>query len=454
MNREHELRALGEWWADADARLALLWGRRRVGKTALLHHFGMGKRLLFHTAAGRPLVEELRVLSRVAAGLPNVRRDLERRPFADWDDAFDELAVLAAEAPLLVVLDEFPELLRNAPELPGVLRAFLDRVPARPGLKLLLSGSAVRVMEGIQEERAPLYGRVDLSLLLHPFQPRECAAMLDRLTPPERALVWGLVGGVPLYLKWWDQEASVRDNLARLVCRPGARLLAEGELVLATEGDTRGLTRGVLHALAAGKTRHHEIGDAVRADPTRTLDRLVRLRLVDRVVPVTEDARRTRRRIYRIADNFLAFWLGIVDRHRSEIERGLGETILPIVLQQLDDHMGQVWEEAYRIELRRLAVTGVLGPEVVAIGPFWREGTDPAEIDAVVLAGRQREAILIGEAKWARQADAARIRRHLEARLTALPRPAETVRFSVCARETVTGGQDMLVLTAADIFAG
>ncbi len=66
----------------------------------------------------------------------------------------------------------------------------------------------------------------------------------------------------------------------------------------------------------------------------------------------------------------------------------MGETILPVLLTQLDEHMGAVWEEAYRIHLRRLALAGALGPDVVAVGPFWREGADPCEIDAVVLAGR------------------------------------------------------------------
>jgi hypothetical protein len=168
-------------------------------------------------------------------------RDLDARPFQDWDDVLESLATIARDEPLLAVLDEFPELVRVSPELPG------------------------------------------------------------------------------------------------------APLLSEGLLILATETEAGDLPGTVLRAIATGRTKYNEIKDAVRAEPHRTLERLQELRLVERVLPVGESPERSRRRLYRVADNFLAFWLGVVDRYRAEIERGLGATILPVLLESLDDHMGPVW---------------------------------------------------------------------------------------------------------------
>jgi AAA+ ATPase superfamily predicted ATPase len=455
VNRSTELDALTRWWdEEATGRIALVWGRRRVGKTALCDEFARHRRTVFHTGAGRLARDELRTLSRAAAGtLDGGIRDLPARPFADWDDALESLALAAADEPLLLVLDEFPELLRSSPELPGVIRAFWDRARGQTRLRVMLCGSAVRVMRAMQEEREPLYGRIDLSLALHPFAPHESAMLLRGLPPSDRALVWGIVGGVPLYLAWWDQQSDLRSNLERLVCSPGGKLLDEGRLVLATEGDIGELGQRVLRAIATGRTKHNEIEQAVGAEPARTLQRLIELRLVERVVPVTTQRSRTRRRSYRIADNFLAFWLSIVEPYSAEIERGLGKTILRPLTERLVDHMGERWEEAFRAHLRRLAVSGALAPDIVRIGTFWSE-RPPVEIDAVALAGRREQAVLAGEAKWARKVNGARLVSELRQKVEALPRVAEEMSYAVCAREQVVNAPNAtLAITAADIFA-
>lgn len=455
VNRVDELAALNRWWADSRSRPALVWGRRRVGKTALLQHFARNHRAVFHTGAGRSPAGELAQLARqVGAVIPADLRDPRARPYADWDDALEHLATLASGEPLLLVLDEFPDIVGTSPELPGVIRAFLDRIGQRTHLRLLLCGSAVRSMQALQEERAALYGRFDLALQVHPFRPHEAALMLRDLAAEDRALVYGLVGGMPLYLSWWDQQAPVEDNLRRLAVRPAAPLLTEGQLVLATEVEDGQYPAAVLHAIAAGRTRHNEIAQTIRGEPTRTLDRLVELRLVERVQPVT-DSGRSRRRHYRIADNFLAFYLGVLVRYRAEIDRGLGDSILPVLVSSLDDHMGPIWEESFRDHLRREAARGRLGPEpVVAVGQWWRDDGQ-VEIDALALAGRARRPVLAGEAKWARTVDGAALVAGLRRKAEAVVPDPDTLAYVVCARSKVERKpRAVRAVTAAHIFGG
>jgi AAA+ ATPase superfamily predicted ATPase len=456
VGREAELAALTDWWEHGADRPALVWGRRRVGKTALIERFSSSlPRVVFHTGVGDPMTGELArmseaVLTAAAAGL----RDLTANPYRDWRDALDHLAGVAVDDPLLLVLDEFPELLSGSPSLPGVLRAFLDHTRGRSRLRILICGSAVRTMWSIQETRAPLYGRFNLTLPVFPFRPHEAAAMLPLLPPDERALVYGLVGGMPLYLGWWRQEEGIQANLLRLVGAPGSPLLTEGRLIMETEIGSE-LAGAALHAIGSGATRYNEIKDAVGADPTRALDRLVEARLIERITPVDEDQDRSRRRLYRIADNFLSFYLGPVRRHRTEIERGRGRHVIPALERELDNHMGWPFEEAFRECLWRRVDAGLFGPdEVVAIGPWWRSGGQD-EIDAVVLAepGVSRIPVAVGEAKWARSVDASRVKARLIAKAAALTPAVDRLTYIVCARSEVTRADPGTVaLTAADIF--
>ncbi len=457
VNRVDELAALHSWWERAGARPALVWGRRRAGKTALIQHFATqtAAPVVFHTGTGEAPGAEIAALCRQTAGvLPDQYRDLAAEPYPDWRDILDYLARAAENSPALLVLDEFPELIKASPALPGILRAFLDRVHGHTQLKIVLSGSAIRTVEEMREYRAPLYGRFDLTLQLHPFRPHEAALMLGGLSPADRARVYGIVGGTPLYLSWWNQQRSVTDNLLDLVGRPGAPLLTEGQLVMATEVGEGEYTMGVLTAIAAGRTKHSEIKDAVGVDPSRTLDRLLELRIVERVLPVTEQESRTRRRIYRIADNYLAFYLGPIIRFRAEIERGLGRSIVRPLSAFLDGHMGAVFEESFRDHLRRLASQGDLGEDIVAVGSWWGDGGQD-QIDAVVLAqhGLTRVPVLVGESKWTSAVNAGRLTAGLARKAVALAPDAEGLRYAVCARDTVEHADDStLTVTARDIF--
>ena len=463
VNRVRELEALETWWEGDGARLGLVWGRRRVGKTLLLQHFAEGRRrTISHTFAGRSERDELAVLAdswRLAGDRSDAAQwDL---PTENWTRFLGALGREAREEPLLVILDEFQEGVAASPELPGIIRALWDDQRARGNLRILLCGSAVRTMHAMQEERAALYGRFDLSLLVHPFDPREAALMLPEIHPLHRAVACGILGGTPHYLDLWDQSAGPEDNINRLFFARDGRLLMEGDLAL--RGETLAdLEVQVLHAIALGHTRHNQIKDAVHAEPSRQIDRLIELRLVDRVQPVTEEGGRSRRRIYRLADNFMAFWLGHVLPYRAAIDRGLGESASLLTMSRLSNFLGPRFEEAFRIHLRHLAAQGKLGPDVIAVGAFWYHeaptGDSPrsdTEIDAVALAGTRREAVLVGEAKLHRTisaAEATALIRDLHKKSERLPRRAPTLQLALAAGNSVDAPADVLALTAADIF--
>ena len=461
VNRTQELAELNRWWGRQGSALGVVWGRRRVGKSLLLRHWVKDRRSVFHVARNRPEVDELRSLSQsvAAVGSPP-RRDLQARPFRDWDDVFEVLAEMSETEPLVLVIDEFPELLKLNAGLESALRSIWERVDGTCQLRLILCGSSTRVMESIQLQSAPLFNRMTLRLQVHPFKVSEVSKMLPVASPSERAAAWGICGGLPFYLARWDDSASFRSNVESLFCSENSMLLSEGELVLASEdlvgaGGER-LPERVLRTIADGHTSFSDIQHAVSSLPTRALSELERNKLIAKVVPVTMP--RSKLTYYRIADNFLAFWLSVIEPHRPAIEQGLGPSVLPVIVASFDDFMGSRWEEAVREHVRVSASAGLIRDEVVAVGEFWKTKVgpleDPCQLDIVGLVGRSRKVGIVGEVKWSKRRPARPLladiqRKAADARLDLAADPV----WIVAAREVVTDvPEGVLALTAVDIF--
>jgi hypothetical protein len=336
---------------------------------------------------------------------------------------------------LLVVLDEFSYLVDGDRSIPSVIQRFWDAEGRQSRLRLVLCGSATSILEGLGAERAPLFGRFTARLQVHPFGYRQAALFHSSLDAADKIRAYAIVGGMPLYLRMWEPGQSLEPNLLRLIGTPAAPLLNEGELLLRTElPEAAGYFR-IMAAVASGRTTFSEIKDAAGLDPTRALDRLVAVRLLERRAPMTADLDRTRARTYRIVDNFLAFWFRFVYPNRGEIERGLGsEVVRRLIVPRLDEHVGPVFEEICRDYVRIQAAAGRF-EGITRVGSWWTKDGQ-AEIDVVAMSGR--DVVLAGEAKWARTVDR-RVLAHLAANAERLPRRSADMRFALFARAGFRG---------------
>ncbi len=272
VGRVHELAVLQDVAERDSGALVLVSGRRRIGKTYLLQHFIHNRRAIFYQATRQAPNVELTAFTR------EVERALGTFPpgysYPTWDAAFDDLTARCDEKRLVVVLDEFSYLCDSNPGMPSIVQRWWDLRGRNSSIMLVLCGSSQSFMADLDNGSAPLHQRFTAKIRLGPLTFREAALFVPTLTPADRARVYGVLGGTPLYLREWNAARPVRENLIRLFGDPAGLLVDSARLVLHTDlGDATAAYRA-LSAVAAGATRrndptegkHHE---RARFAPTR-----------------------------------------------------------------------------------------------------------------------------------------------------------------------------------------
>ena len=180
LNRQRELTYLNSRYARRGADLAVLYGRRRVGKTTLVYEWCQDKPHLYFFAARLPGEALLAELSQALAGA----LQQPGRTFASWSDAFAALAELARDERFVVVIDEYPYLADSVPGLSTVLQRAWDTTLQHTNLFLCLTGSTYSVMRReILDGQAPLYRRHTWAYELLPLQPSDYPAFFPTTMP-------------------------------------------------------------------------------------------------------------------------------------------------------------------------------------------------------------------------------------------------------------------------------
>jgi hypothetical protein len=373
LGRDRELAVLGELHDSGRPELFVLYGRRRVGKTELLQQFCRGRRAVYFLAAQVREKDNLRAFrDALVEGLGDpLAQGIE---FPDWSAALGFVAERAREERLVVVLDEFPYLCEATKGLSSIVQRFWDTKGKAGRLMLVLCGSQVSFMEEeVLAERSPLFGRRTGQRRLEPLRPPDALRFFPRWPLAERVRAYGILGGMPAYLRRFDDARTLRENVLREILRPEGYLFDEVNFLLKAELTSPATYNSILAAVARGEEKVGDVALAVGVDsPTanKYLTTLRDLQLVEREVPLTDpDPLRSRRGTYRIADRFLAFHFRHVQPNAGLIQSGRGES---------------VWERSIEPDLRRLEADAL----VDCAGDHLRRGAAALVEDEIVETAR------------------------------------------------------------------
>lgn len=352
VDRDAERAQLRELLGRPGPNLALLTGRRRVGKTYLLTNCWPVERTFYFVAAeGTSSLNRKELIQAVGRHFDLA---LDPADYPTWRTVFRLLYELRTPEPLVVVLDEFQYLMGTRDGVPSHLNAIHDVHRDTRPFVLVLCGSAVRTMERLNAGDAALHGRFARVIRLEPFDYFDAAALAPVTTHRERAVVYGIVGGTPRYLRALQVGRTLAENVAAEVLAPSGQVRTQVETLMDQE---RGLRKteeykAILRAVGAGKTEAQQIADYVGGKNDSSfkamLGKLVELGYVR--AERNFAARRTHPVRYRLDDPVLRFHAALVELLRSELATydPLEVWEREIAPARLDTYMGGAFERIAR----------------------------------------------------------------------------------------------------------
>lgn len=389
VDREAELETLRSRFRSNQAELVIVYGRRRLGKSALVREaIDEIDEGIYWQATEETSEVQLADFAETAAETVPLVENIQR----DWEALLRTLGREDA----VVVLDEFPYLIQSDEATPSKVQRVWDAHLEDTAMTLVLVGSAISVMEEkVLGGGSPLYGRRTAAIDLPPLSIDDARVFYPGDDPDMTIRSWGVFGGTPFYLRALDPADSLPANIQACVLSEHGVLHNEPEFLLRTEFGIREPQTyyTILRAIATGRREANEIAGFVGVDSNSLgsyLSKLRRIRLITRDIPVTADPNATRKSRYRLNEPLFRFWFRYV-YGRSETLTQLGtDAFEEVVEPTFSEYMGPVFETVCQNVLPTLV------PKTYhRIGSWWHR---EHELDVVGLASDGT--LVVGECKY------------------------------------------------------
>lgn len=405
IDRMDELAALEREYAADRSSLVVLYGRRRVGKTALITEFIKDKDALYYLVTEEAESQNRNSFREIAAdyiGNPL----LKKAEVEDWDTIFEAILAQPAQRKRVIVIDEFQYLGKSNAAFPSVFQRIWDTRLKDAGVMVILCGSLITMMESQTLNYAsPLYGRRTAQIKLKQIPFRYYQGFFPGLSRRELVERYSVTGGVPKYIELFDGQGDIYEAIRETVLTPSGFLYEEPTFLLQHEVSDIGNYFSIIKAIAAGNHKPNRIATVLETPQTnlpKYFKTLIDLDILEREVPATEEnPEKSKKSEYKIRDNFLRFWFRFVFPNRSYIESGNATLVMRKLRNNfIDAHVAYVYEDICRQEIWNLSAGGHVWPcAFERVGRWWDSQNNEIDLAATDLEGKN---LLLGECKfWA-----------------------------------------------------
>ena len=401
IGRDKELSVLDKLYKSDKFEFVVIYGRRRIGKTALINHFIDGKKSIYFMGIESNEKQNLENLSK---SIMECSKGFQIDTcFASYQAALEYVFKIAEKERVILTIDEYPYVARGSKSLASTLQFLIDKYKDTSKLMLILCGSSMSYMEDhVLAYKAPLYGRRTAQMKIMPFDFEESCKYFKKLSDEDKALMYGIAGGTPQYLLQMNDNLSVEDNIKNTFLNPMSFLYEEPVNLLKQEVREPAIYTAIITAIATGHSRMSEISTKVGENTnvcSRYLKNLINLGIIKRETPYGE--KDSKKSIYSIEDNMFNFWYRFVVDNNSIIVRGATDLVYKKIEKQLSDYMGRVFEDICTQYLWKQLLAGNSPIEFVSLGRWWgNDSVNKCQTEIDIMGEQDNKTALFAECKW------------------------------------------------------
>jgi len=410
IGRRNELEKLESLYSSKGFQMAVIYGRRRVGKSTLITQFLKGKKAIYYVATKVGLERNINLLA--SQVLNTLRPKGKSLSLTTLEDIFSYIGNYSSTKKLVFVIDEFPYWAESDDSIISILQKYIDTEWKNKNILFLICGSALSFMESkVLSEKSPLFGRRTIQIKLEAFNYLESAEFFPNYSYEEKAICYGITGGIAQYLSLINERKSLYQNIIELFFDKTGYLYDETKNLLRQEFSEIVTINNVIETIALGTTTIKMIAEKVHINEANVLyclERLINVGIIEKRHCILEE--RNKKKVqYVLKDQMFKFWYTFIANAVSMIEFGHGALYFNnIVKPQLHTFMGRIFEDMCKLFVLRKSITGELGCFITEVGSWWGvehstfdgvKQIQSADIDIVGISSTEK-CIVVGECKF------------------------------------------------------
>lgn len=401
IGRKTELQQLNTLYKQDKFQCVIIYGRRRVGKTTLINEFIKDKDAVYFTGIESTSKDNLENFSRSIAALNNANTD-NAPVYKDFRSALTEIDAIAKSKKIVLVIDEYPYLARSYRPVSSLLQELIDtKFKNNANLFIILCGSSMSFMEKqVLGYQSPLYGRRTAQFHIRPFTFYEAAAYYKNFSNEDLAVIYGITGGIPLYMSFITDTLSLKDNIINTFLTPSGYMYEEPFNLLNQELREPAMYNAIIRAVATGSSRISEIASKVgieNAAATSYVDKLIELGIIEKELPAGT-AGKSRKSIYGIKDGMFRFWYKFIPENNILVQRNMPEAAWTNIQPHINEYMGKVFENICADYLLENYTN--LPVQFQNFGRWWGNNPKMKREEEIDIVAANNDKAILCECKW------------------------------------------------------